>query len=79
MRSCRAKHNIFVLWELKGALCLYTVAPQNEAGHGGEGTVSIQAGWVQQGVTVERVRTWAENESINSGFSFPIVLCVYAC
>lgn len=56
--------------EPKGALCLSTVTPQNEAGHGGGGTVSIQAGRGTaqrlQGVTVERARTWAEKESLNS-------------
>lgn len=39
MRSCRAKHNGFVLWEPKGALCLLTVNPQNGAGQVGGGTI----------------------------------------
>lgn len=38
MRSCRAKHNGFVSWEPKGALCLLTVNPQNRAGQAGGGT-----------------------------------------
>lgn len=36
MRSCRAKHNDFVLSEPKGALCLFTVnSPQGWAVAGG--------------------------------------------
>ena len=37
MRSCRAKHNVFVLWEPKGALCLSTVTLRNEDAHEGGG------------------------------------------
>lgn len=48
MRSCRAKHNGFVLWEPKGALCLFTVNPPNGAGQEGGGmTIRTKAGWAQ--------------------------------
>lgn len=83
MRSCRAKHNVFVLWEPKGAFCVSTMKPQNGAGHGGWGTVSTLA-QQQQGVTEGKAKSQAENRSPNSisssstplfsGCPFPIAL-----
>jgi hypothetical protein len=88
VRSCRAKHNVFVLGEPNRALCLFTMNPQNGAEQdtgvqqahrlGGRSSVEAKS---DNGTREELGR---ENESPLclmfrplTGFLFPIVLlCV---